>query len=32
MGGGAMECIDLDQKRDSWRGLVNAIVNLRVKC
>jgi len=31
MGGGAMDCIDLTQKKDSCLALVNAVMNLRVE-
>jgi hypothetical protein len=28
--GGNMDWIDLDQERDRWRALVNAVMNVRV--
>ena len=30
VGCGSVDWIDLDQGRDTWRGLVNAVMNLRV--
>jgi len=30
MGYGVMDWIELDQERDRWRELVNAVMNLRV--
>jgi len=30
VGGGGVDWIDLAEDRDRWRGLVNAVMNLRV--